>query len=403
MIGRGLRDHDYCTPPFCQLVVAVFGPTLSLPLINPCDSRVIPVVGCLVAARAVGAGPGRSSSPPVLAAPPQEEHPQGDRPTDRTTLTAWDGSVVIVVHAVLNIRALTSHPCAWDGGKVVLPARCTCASRTQPAVHFPEQYYKGRGRKLRLSAFCVHSKRKPYNRCVELPRVRSSPRMCVAILVRLGGIIWFSRSVYNIPTHRRSILKSTYLYSVFYRVCLCPHEQEACWTLSNIVAGTPPQMAAVCDSPGLLGGVIELLSGDVWEVQKEANFVVSNVATASDGERANARAAGSRICLFFGVAFFSVVLRVCQTILNGAVQQYVLVFLLMRQARCRQGGGEMGIAVEAEPHDTAVACFILCRGQRKHTDKVRELRCCSHIYLVDALLSATGNNQTCPRFILYWD
>ncbi|CAM9487255.1 unnamed protein product [Ectocarpus fasciculatus] len=61
--------------------------------------------------------------------------------------------------------------------------------------------------------------------------------------------------------------------------------KEACWTLSNIVAGTPPQMAAVCDSPGLLGGVIELLSGDVWEVQKEANFVVSNVATASDASR----------------------------------------------------------------------------------------------------------------------
>ncbi|CBJ31635.1 conserved unknown protein [Ectocarpus siliculosus] len=61
--------------------------------------------------------------------------------------------------------------------------------------------------------------------------------------------------------------------------------KEACWTLSNIVAGTSPQMASVCDSPGLLGGVIELLSGDVWEVQKEANFVISNVATASDASR----------------------------------------------------------------------------------------------------------------------
>eukprot|EP00903_Cladosiphon_okamuranus_P019512 g17943.t1 len=58
--------------------------------------------------------------------------------------------------------------------------------------------------------------------------------------------------------------------------------KETCWTLSNIVAGTAPQMAAVCDSPGILGGVIELLSGDVWEVQKEANFVVSNIATASN-------------------------------------------------------------------------------------------------------------------------
>lgn len=60
--------------------------------------------------------------------------------------------------------------------------------------------------------------------------------------------------------------------------------QETCWTLSNIVAGTAPQMAAVCDSPGVLGGVIDLLSSDVWEVQKEANFVISNIATASNGE-----------------------------------------------------------------------------------------------------------------------
>ncbi len=54
--------------------------------------------------------------------------------------------------------------------------------------------------------------------------------------------------------------------------------------MSNIVAGTSQQMAGVCDCPGVLGGVIELLSGDVWEVQKEANFVVSNIATASNCE-----------------------------------------------------------------------------------------------------------------------
>lgn len=62
--------------------------------------------------------------------------------------------------------------------------------------------------------------------------------------------------------------------------------QEACWTLSNVVAGTPAQMALVCDTPGVLGGVIELLSNDVWEVQKEANFVISNIATANKSEPA---------------------------------------------------------------------------------------------------------------------
>lgn len=94
------------------------------------------------------------------------------------------------------------------------------------------------------------------------------------------------------------------------------HEQEACWTLSNIVAGTSPQMASVCDSPGLLGGVIELLSGDVWEVQKEANFVISNVATASDGERTYARAPGSSAACLFRLTFIGV----CASNLIGAVK-----------------------------------------------------------------------------------
>ncbi|CAN0402636.1 unnamed protein product, partial [Hapterophycus canaliculatus] len=58
--------------------------------------------------------------------------------------------------------------------------------------------------------------------------------------------------------------------------------KEACWTLSNIAAGTPAQLASMCDSPGVLARVIEVLSSDAWEVQKEANFVVSNVATASN-------------------------------------------------------------------------------------------------------------------------
>lgn len=43
-------------------------------------------------------------------------------------------------------------------------------------------------------------------------------------------------------------------------------------------------MAVVCDAPGIVPAVIEQLDGGVWEVQKEANFVISNIATASNGE-----------------------------------------------------------------------------------------------------------------------
>lgn len=59
--------------------------------------------------------------------------------------------------------------------------------------------------------------------------------------------------------------------------------KETCWTLSNIVAGTPEQMALVCDAPRIIPGVIEELASGAWEVQKEANFVVSNIATSSNG------------------------------------------------------------------------------------------------------------------------
>lgn len=55
--------------------------------------------------------------------------------------------------------------------------------------------------------------------------------------------------------------------------------------LSNIVAGTPEQLAIMFDTPGIIPSVIELLSGDVWDVQKEANFVVSNIATSGNGEQ----------------------------------------------------------------------------------------------------------------------
>lgn len=50
-----------------------------------------------------------------------------------------------------------------------------------------------------------------------------------------------------------------------------------------MVAGTPAQMAMVCDTPGIISGVVGQLSSGVWDVQKEANFVVSNIATSSNG------------------------------------------------------------------------------------------------------------------------
>ncbi|CAN0027728.1 unnamed protein product [Sphacelaria rigidula] len=50
--------------------------------------------------------------------------------------------------------------------------------------------------------------------------------------------------------------------------------------LSNIVAGTPAQISVVCNSGNVVARVIEHLKLAEWDVQKEANFVISNIATA---------------------------------------------------------------------------------------------------------------------------
>lgn len=56
--------------------------------------------------------------------------------------------------------------------------------------------------------------------------------------------------------------------------------KEACWTLSNIAAGSPEQITQLISTPEMLTRVLQQMSTSAeWDVRKEASWVVSNIAT----------------------------------------------------------------------------------------------------------------------------
>jgi hypothetical protein len=54
--------------------------------------------------------------------------------------------------------------------------------------------------------------------------------------------------------------------------------REACWTLSNIGAGTEEHLDAMFNTDDLIAGLLHVLSEDSFAVRREAMWVVSNVA-----------------------------------------------------------------------------------------------------------------------------
>ena len=47
--------------------------------------------------------------------------------------------------------------------------------------------------------------------------------------------------------------------------------REACWTISNVAAGTQPQISAMMAAPGLTAAVLQQLKSSEWNVKKEAS------------------------------------------------------------------------------------------------------------------------------------
>eukprot|EP00511_Aplanochytrium_stocchinoi_P001499 CAMPEP_0204842746 /NCGR_PEP_ID=MMETSP1346-20131115/47571_1 /ASSEMBLY_ACC=CAM_ASM_000771 /TAXON_ID=215587 /ORGANISM="Aplanochytrium stocchinoi, Strain GSBS06" /LENGTH=522 /DNA_ID=CAMNT_0051981767 /DNA_START=52 /DNA_END=1617 /DNA_ORIENTATION=- len=60
--------------------------------------------------------------------------------------------------------------------------------------------------------------------------------------------------------------------------------KEACWTASNITAGTKEQIGAFLAMPKLIETILKCASNDEWPVKKEAAWVISNVCTGGAPE-----------------------------------------------------------------------------------------------------------------------
>jgi len=65
--------------------------------------------------------------------------------------------------------------------------------------------------------------------------------------------------------------------------------KEACWTLSNVTAGTAAQAEAVLAHAhgSLVGKMLELLADGQWDVRKEAAFALANVCTSAAASAAH--------------------------------------------------------------------------------------------------------------------
>lgn len=61
-------------------------------------------------------------------------------------------------------------------------------------------------------------------------------------------------------------------------------QKEVMWTISNILAGTGPQIAAVA-AGGLMEYVVRALESDSWDVKKEAVWCISNVVVGGSTEQ----------------------------------------------------------------------------------------------------------------------
>ena len=58
--------------------------------------------------------------------------------------------------------------------------------------------------------------------------------------------------------------------------------QEACWVLSNIAAGTQPQIKTLMKTKGCMLKVTDMAIHAEWEVRKEAIWVISNIASGGN-------------------------------------------------------------------------------------------------------------------------
>lgn len=87
----------------------------------------------------------------------------------------------------------------------------------------------------------------------------------------------------------QTILNCNALKALYLLLCnAASHEKsitkEACWTISNITAGTKEQIDAVIAS-GCLGPLVNLLSSSELDIKREAAWAISNATSGGDVEQ----------------------------------------------------------------------------------------------------------------------
>ena len=66
--------------------------------------------------------------------------------------------------------------------------------------------------------------------------------------------------------------------------CLMLQRQEACWTISNITAGTKEQIQSVVEA-GILPPLVHLLATAEFDIKKEAAWALSNATSGGTHEQ----------------------------------------------------------------------------------------------------------------------
>ena len=88
-------------------------------------------------------------------------------------------------------------------------------------------------------------------------------------------------------------------------------QKEACWTLSNITAGSMGQKQAAADHPGLFESVSVLLTSADMKVRKEAFFAIVNPLTLSESASLAESASQEQVGLVTRIAEQGVVKALC--------------------------------------------------------------------------------------------
>ncbi|XP_047316639.1 importin subunit alpha-like isoform X2 [Impatiens glandulifera] len=118
------------------------------------------------------------------------------------------------------------------------------------------------------------------SRLVEL-LVHPSPSVLIPALRTVGNIVTGDDVQTQIMIEHQALPSLLNLLTQNYKKSI---KKEACWTISNITAGSKEQIQAVIDS-GIFLPLIQLLHTGEFEIKKEASWAISNATSGGTNEQ----------------------------------------------------------------------------------------------------------------------